>query len=65
VPSRMTFLLMIATLASITAIVNCCFAQSVDVWLTTDNQRTKLAKQTAISFTSSNTGLPAIYVDET
>jgi glucosylceramidase len=64
VPRRMTFLLLTTTLILATATINCCFAQSVDVWLTNDNQRTKLAKQSTISFTGRTTGVPVIYVDE-
>src|SRR5215472_8040470 len=41
-------------------------AQSVDVWLTTDNQKTKLAQQPAISFsTGSSAKAATIFVDET
>jgi glucosylceramidase len=41
-------------------------AQSVDVWLTTDNQRTKLTQQPAISFsTGSSAKAATIFVDET
>jgi glucosylceramidase len=61
----MTFHLPITGLIFATATVNCCLAQSVDVWLTNDNQRTKLAKQSAISFTSTIASVPVIYVDET
>ena len=61
---RMTFLLLTTTLVFATATVNCCFAQSVDVWLTNDNQRTKLAKQSAISFANSTGNAPVIYLDE-
>jgi glucosylceramidase len=64
VPRRMTFLLLTTTLIFATATINCCFAQNVDVWLTNDNQRTKLAKQSATSFTSRTTSVPVIYVDE-
>jgi len=41
-------------------------AQSVDVWLTTDNQKTKLTQQPAISFsTGSSAKAATIFVDET
>lgn len=40
-------------------------AQTVSVWLTNDNQKTKLAQQSSVSFASSSTSAPDIYVDET
>src|SRR5262249_51253559 len=40
-------------------------AQSVNVWLTTDNQKTKLRQQQSISFSAgSNSGANTIFVDE-
>ncbi len=41
------------------------FGQKVNVWLTTDNQRTKLKQQTAISFASGSSSSPTVFVDET
>lgn len=41
-------------------------AQTVNVWMTTDNQRTKLKQQSSISFASgSNATTPTVFVDET
>lgn len=41
-------------------------AQQVSVWMTTDNQNTKLQQQPAISFASGPSGgAPAVFVDET
>jgi glucosylceramidase len=42
-----------------------CAAQSVSVWLTNDNQKTKLAQQSSVSFSSSSASAPDVYVDET
>src|SRR6266404_4204081 len=41
------------------------FGQKANVWLTTDNQRTKLKQQTAISFASGSSSSPTVFVDET
>lgn len=40
-------------------------AQTVSVWLTNDNQKTKLAQQSSVSFASSSGSAPDVYVDET
>ena len=40
-------------------------AQTVNVWLTTDNQRTKMQQQSAISFSSGGGSSPKVFVDET
>ena len=41
------------------------FSQTVDVWMTTDNQRTKLQKQSSISFSSrSSSTTPTVFIDE-
>ncbi len=39
-------------------------AQKVNVWLTTDTQKSKLAQQPATSFAATSTAAPVIYVDE-
>ncbi len=42
------------------------FGQTVNVWLTTDNQRTKLKQQSPISFAANSGGTaPIVFVDET
>src|SRR5258708_2840390 len=41
------------------------FAQTVSVWLTTDNQKTKLKQQSSISFSSGSGNVPTVFVDET
>ena len=40
------------------------FAQTVSVWLTTDNQKTKLKQQSSISFSSGSGSVPTVFVDE-
>src|SRR5260221_423403 len=40
-------------------------AQSVSIWLTTDNQHTKLQQQASVSFAAPGTTDNPIYVDET
>ena len=41
-------------------------AQQISVWLTTDNQKTKLKQQSSISFAAGSSGpAPKIFVDET
>lgn len=42
-----------------------CPAQTVSVWLTNDNQKTKLAQQSSITFGASSANAPDVYVDET
>jgi glucosylceramidase len=65
-PRCKVFLLITAALIwTTTATANRCFAQTVNVWLTNDNQRTKLSQQSSISFASSSNSAPVIYVDET
>ncbi|HEY0378502.1 MAG TPA: carbohydrate-binding protein [Pyrinomonadaceae bacterium] len=39
-------------------------AQTVSVWLTTDNQRTKLQQQSSVTFTTSSGGTNPVFVDE-
>src|SRR5216684_4266583 len=41
------------------------FAQTVKVWLTTDNQKTKLKQQSPISFSAGSGSSPTVFVDET
>src|SRR5712692_1360191 len=41
------------------------FAQTVNVWLTTDNQKTKLKQQSPISFSAGSGSAPTVFVDET
>ena len=41
------------------------FAQTVNVWLTTDNQKTKLKQQSPISFSAGSGNAPTVFVDET
>ncbi len=42
------------------------FAQTVNVWLTTDNQKTKLKQQSSLSFApKSKSTAPIVFVDET
>jgi glucosylceramidase len=49
-----------------TASTNLSLAQSVSVWMTTDNQRTKLQQQSSISFSAgSSASTPTVFVDET
>jgi glucosylceramidase len=49
-----------------TASTDLSLAQSVSVWMTTDNQRTKLQQQSSISFsTGSSASTPTVFVDET
>src|SRR5438132_1359911 len=40
-------------------------AQTVSVWLTTDNQRTKLQQQTSVTFSIASGGSNPVFVDET
>ena len=45
---------------------NSSSAQTVSVWMTTDNQKTKLKQQSSISFSSgSSSSTPTVFVDET
>src|SRR5450755_4409315 len=47
------------------ASISLASAQTVNIWLTTDDQKTLLQPQTAISFsTGSNVSIPTIFVDE-
>src|ERR1700747_3066004 len=41
------------------------FAQTVNVWMTTDNQKTKLKQQSSISFSAGSGTAPTVFVDET
>src|ERR1035437_5008012 len=40
-------------------------AQTVSVWLTTDNQRTKLQQQSSVTFATGSGGSNPVFVDET
>lgn len=40
-------------------------AQTVSVWLTNDNQKTRLAQQSSVSFAAGSAGAPDVYIDET
>ena len=42
-----------------------CSAQTVSVWLTNDNQKTKLVQQSSVSSAAGSTSAPDVYVDET
>src|SRR6266849_3362654 len=45
---------------------NVSLAQNVSIWLTTDNQKTKLKQQSSISFSAGSSGsTPTVFVDET
>ena len=44
---------------------NLSSAQTVSVWITTDNQKTKLKQQSSISFSSGSSSRPTVFVDET
>jgi glucosylceramidase len=46
-------------------VVSAASAQTVNVWLTTDNQRTKMQQQSPISFSTGGASDPTIFVDET
>jgi glucosylceramidase len=49
-----------------TACPNVSLAQNVSIWLTTDNQKTKLKQQSSISFSAGSSGsTPTVFVDET
>src|SRR2546425_592488 len=54
-----------ALLLAFTAMPDQSFAQTVNVWLTTDNQRTKLKQQSPISFSAGSGSAPTVFVDET
>ena len=41
------------------------FAQTVNVWLTSDNHKTKLKQQSPISFSAGSGSAPTVFVDET
>jgi len=41
------------------------FAQTVNVWMTTDNQKNKLKQQSPISFSAGSGSAPTVFVDET
>jgi Carbohydrate binding module (family 6) len=53
------FLLMLAATATLAN------AQTVSVWLTTDNQRTKLQQQASVTFSIGGGGSNPVFVDET
>ncbi len=40
-------------------------AQTVNVWLTTDNQATKLQQQSSVTFATGSGGSNPVFVDET
>src|SRR5260370_19545985 len=40
------------------------FGQTANVWLTTDNQKTKLKQQSPISFSAGSGSAPTVFVDE-
>lgn len=49
-----------------TACPNVSLAQNVSIWLTTDNQKTKLKQQSSISFSAGSSGsTPTVFVNET
>jgi len=49
-----------------TACPDLSLAQNVSIWMTTDNQKTKLKQQPSISFSAGSSGsTPTVFVDET
>jgi len=54
--------LFLLTLAATATLAN---AQTVSVWLTTDNQRTKLQQQASVTFSIGSGGSNPVFVDET
>jgi glucosylceramidase len=63
---KKVFLLSVSALVlASTAMPDQSFAQTVNVWLTTDNQRTKLKQQSPISFSAGSGSAPTLFVDET
>src|SRR5438552_16898463 len=64
---KKVFLLSVSALVlASTAMPDQTFVQTVNVWLTTDNQRTKLKQQSPISFSANSGGsAPIVIVDET
>ena len=59
-----TFALSLFLLASVATPCQ-SFAQTVNVWMTTDNQKTKLKQQSSISFSAGSGTAPTIFLDET
>src|SRR5260370_7258275 len=59
-------LLVVAALVRATAWPDLSLAQNVSIWLTTDNQKTRLKQQSSISFSAGSSGsTPTVFVDET
>jgi len=59
-----TFALSLFLLASVATPCQ-SFAQTVNVWMTTDNQKTKLKQQSSITFSAGSGTAPTVFVDET
>jgi len=60
------FVLAVPALLLATACPDLSLAQNVSIWMTTDNQRTKLKQQPSISFSAGSSGsTPTVFVDET
>jgi glucosylceramidase len=59
-----TFALSLFLLASVATPCQ-SFAQTVNVWMTTDNQKNKLKQQSSISFSAGSGTAPTVFVDET
>src|SRR5260370_40195181 len=59
-------LLVVAAFFLATACPDLSLAQNVSIWLTTDNQKTRLKQQSSISFSAGSSGsTPTVFVDET
>ena len=59
-------LLVVAAFFLATAWPDLSLAQNVSIWLTTDNQKTRLKQQSSISFSAGSSGsTPTVFVDET
>ncbi len=59
-------LLVAAAFFLATACPDLSLAQNVSIWLTTDNQKTRLKQQPSISFSAGSSGsTPTVFVDET
>jgi len=60
------FMLAVPALLLATACPDLSLAQNVSIWMTTDNQKTKLKQQPSISFSAGSSGsAPTVFVDET
>ena len=60
------FVLAVPALLLATACPDLSLAQNVSIWMTTDNQKTKLKQQPSISFSAGSSGsTPTVFVDET